>query len=127
MLHAASREELAQQLAAWIEKNADTPHTRSRLLREVFDGACAALLKNAPAQTHIAAPNAVVEAVDAESGLLYRRYLEIEYEENDNGLRLIGEDISGLPAQIAFLSETALGRMHELRGKGPDAPRCDHR
>lgn len=119
-----SREKLIASVAQWINLNADTPRTKSQLARNIFDDICASLLADAPAQKHIVAPNVVVEALDKESGLLFRRYLEIEYDENDNGLRLIGEDISGEPVQIAFLSETALARMHELRGAGPDSPRC---
>lgn len=117
-------DELCGQLAGWVRKNAKTPQEQSRLARKVFDGLADELLRDAPGQCRLQAPNAVVEVV-ADDGRLYRRYLELGYDESENGLRLLGEDMGGAPVQITYLSETALGRMHELQGKGPDAPRCD--
>lgn len=119
-----SAAEAAAQVAAWARKNADTPAARAQLVRQVFDGACDALRPGGGAPEHISAPNAVVEVVDAETGTLYRRYLELAYEETGNGLRLFGEDMAANPVQIVFLSKTALEHMGDLRGHGPDAPRC---
>lgn len=120
-------DDLIAQLAAWVEKNGSTPEARAKLARRVFDGVCGALPSNAEAAVQITAPNAVVEVVDAETGRLYRRYLELAYEENDNGLRLSGEDMAANCVQIVFLSEAALAKMNDLRGNGPDAPRCGNR
>jgi hypothetical protein len=93
------------------------------LLRRLVDGISGKLLENT-ATDRIAAANAVLEVVDADSGRLYRRYLELEYEENDNGIRLLGENMAGESAAIVFLSETALKKMSDLRGAGADSPRC---
>ncbi|MDR2784692.1 MAG: hypothetical protein LBB83_02135, partial [Treponema sp.] len=64
------------------------------------------------------------EVLDAESGRLFRRYLELEFEENDNGIRLAGENMAGEPTHLVFLSETALKKMRDIRGHGRDTPRC---
>lgn len=117
-------DESVDRLARWMRGNATTPRERALLLRRLYDGLARALLEDAPGTSHITAANAVVEVVDAASGYLFRRYLEVEYDESVNGLRLLGEDIAAKPVQIVFLSEEALGRMHELRGQGPDEPRC---
>jgi hypothetical protein len=93
------------------------------LLRRLADGISERLLENTVTD-HIAAANAVLEVVDASSLRLYRRYLELEYEENDNGIRLTGEDLAGKSVGIVFLSETALKKMKDLRGSGADSPRC---
>jgi hypothetical protein len=66
----------------------------------------------------------VLEVTDHRSGRLYRRYLELGYEENDNGIGLSGENIAGEAVRIVFLSDTALKKMNDLRGAGPDTPRC---
>jgi hypothetical protein len=93
------------------------------LLRRLADGISERLLENT-ATDYISAPNAVLEVVDAGSLRLYRRYLELEYEENDNGIRLTGEDLAGKGVSVVFLSETALQKMNDLRGAGADSPRC---
>jgi hypothetical protein len=95
----------------------------AKLLRRLFDGLCESLLEDASTD-HIFAPNAVIEVIDTGSGRLYRRYLELSYDENDNGIRLMGETMSGDPAQIVFLSETALEKIRSLKGEGADAPPC---
>jgi hypothetical protein len=95
----------------------------ARLLRRLFDGLCEPLLEDSSTD-HIFAPNAVIEVIDTSSGRLYRRYLELSYDENDNGIRLMGETMSGDPAQIVFLSETALEKMRSLKGEGVEAPPC---
>ena len=116
--------EVAAQVAAWAEKNGATPRERARLARQVFDGVCERLRPDGEKPGRIAAQNAVVEVLDGESGRLYRRYLELGFEETGNGLRLMGEDMGAVPVQIVFLSGAALEHMNELRGNGPDAPRC---
>jgi hypothetical protein len=95
----------------------------ARLLRRLFDGLCETLLADS-ATDHIYAPNAVIEVVDTRSGALYRRYLELAYDENDNGIRLMGESMTGGPSQIVFLSDTALKKMRSLKGEDFDDPPC---
>lgn len=72
----------------------------------------------------IEAESVVVEVIDQTTGQLFRRNLPINYLENSNGLLLSGETLEGKPAQLAFLSETALTKITDLRGQGPDTPRC---
>lgn len=117
-------ESVLEELAAWVSKNAHSPEEQTRLARRLFDGLAEKLQESVTEATHITAPNAVVEVMDETSGHLYRRYLEVAYDESENGLRLIGEDMKANQVQIVFLSETALARMKELHGGGPDAPRC---
>jgi hypothetical protein len=93
------------------------------LLRRLFDGLSEKLLENT-ATDHITAANAVLEVLDDDTGRLYRRYLELGYEENDNGIRITGENMAGEETGIVFLSETALKKMGDLRGAGADTPRC---
>lgn len=112
------------ELDAWVRKNAASPRQQAALARQLCDGLTDRLRKPEPDTRHITAPNAVVEVVDEATGRLYRRYLELGYEESDNGLRLLGEDMSAAPVQIVYLSESALARMRELRGGGPETPRC---
>jgi hypothetical protein len=111
-----------QTAAELAEKLRDRPDA-SQLLRRLFDGLCAKLLEGRSTD-HVSASNVVVEVADDTSGLLYRRYLELGYEENDNGIGLKGESMAGETARIVFLSDRALKKMNDLRGAGPDTPRC---
>jgi hypothetical protein len=115
------------ELAGQLRGRIDAPV----LLRRLFDGLCEKLSEDLTSDLpaglsvdHISAPNLVVEVLDTESGKLFRRYLELEFEENDNGIRLIGENMAGEPAQLVFLSEAALIKMRDIRGHGRDTPRC---
>jgi DNA-binding transcriptional regulator YiaG len=72
----------------------------------------------------IEADSVVVEIIDSSTGKVFRRSLPIKYLETANGLLLAGETMEGTPSQIAFLSETAITKINDLLGKGPDAPRC---
>ena len=74
--------------------------------------------------TKIEAESVVIEVIDQNTGKLFRRHLPINYRENSNGLILSGETLDGNPSQIAFLSETALNKITDLRGQGADSPRC---
>jgi hypothetical protein len=116
-------EEDIDKTAAAIAEKLRGRRDAAALLRRLADGVSERLLENT-ATDHIAAPNAVLEVVDADSLRLYRRYLELEYEENDNGIRLVGEDLAGKSVGIVFLSETALKKISDLRGAGADSPRC---
>lgn len=119
---------LVETLAAYavreITKKADTAGEQAQLARALFDAISDALSHPSPEPTHIGAPNAAVEVIDSASGVLYRRYLELAYDETVNGLRLHGEDIGGHPAELVFLSNTALEKIDELKGDGPDRPPC---
>lgn len=65
-----------------------------------------------------------VEFVDDNSGRTFRRFVELTYEETDNGFRLIGESMDGKPAEIVFLSDVGLAKIKDLTGHGPQKPRC---
>ncbi len=72
------------------------------------------------------ADEAVVEFFDKSTGQLFRRTLPLRCLETANGIILSGESLNGEPAQIAFLSEAAMQNIHDVIGRGPDAPVCDH-
>jgi len=74
----------------------------------------------------IEADTVIVEVIDNTTGKIFRRTLPIKYLETDNGIQLFGETIEGTPSQIAFYSDTAMTKMSDLLGMGPDAPRCNH-
>lgn len=74
----------------------------------------------------IESPSVAVEVLDRETGMLFRRELPLNYLETENGIILSGENSNGAPSTIAFLSDTALHRINDLRGKGPDEHTCDH-
>lgn len=119
-------EEKAHELALYLEQNTTNKKEQAELARKLFDSLTNELQKDSSPTDFIAAPNVVVEIADKQTGQLYRRYLELEYQENDNGIRLLGENMSAEPAQIVFLSSNALHKMHELRGNGPDEPHHKH-
>lgn len=119
-------EGIKAEVLDWAKNNTDTFGEKSSLLREISDCLWESLVEEAPETDRISAPNAVVEVIDQRNGVLYRRYLELAYEENDNGIRLVGEDMTGREVQVVYLSESALKKMHDLRGSGPDKPRCNH-
>lgn len=75
----------------------------------------------------IEADTIIVEVIDNKTGKTFRRNLPIKYIETDNGIRLFGETIEGTPSQIVFYSDTALTKINDLLGMGPDTPRCDHK
>ncbi|MBP2628068.1 MAG: hypothetical protein H6Q68_2779 [Firmicutes bacterium] len=75
----------------------------------------------------IEADTVIVEVIDNKTGKAFRRNLPIKYVETDNGIQLFGETIDGNPSQIAFYSDTAMTKISELLGNGPDAPRCNHK
>jgi hypothetical protein len=72
----------------------------------------------------ISASQVTLEVTDEATGLSFRRTLDLGYEENDNGIRLLGEDSSGMPSSIVFLSDTAIAKMTQLRGGGPNESPC---
>lgn len=82
--------------------------------------------ENNGAAEQIEAQSVIIEVIDQKTGMLYRRNLQLSYLETDNGIILSGESSDGKPSTIAFLSDTALKKINDLTGKGPDAPRCNH-
>ena len=72
----------------------------------------------------IEANSVVVEVVDEHTGKLFRRNLPLNYLENSNGVILSGETPEGKPSQIVFLSESAINKINDLMGKGPNSPQC---
>lgn len=65
-----------------------------------------------------------LEVTDEQTGQTFRRELPIEFYENANFLRLRGEDMSGKPSELVFLSNTGMRRMQDLMGNGPDEDPC---
>jgi len=113
------------EMVRWIRSESESSKDASVMVREILDELTGRFAAEEPVDW-IDAPNAIVEVIDRTTGRLYRRYLELGFHENDNGIQLIGEDLSGDPARIVFLSNLALEKIHELRGLGLDEPRCDH-
>lgn len=72
----------------------------------------------------IEADSIVVEVTDKHTGKVFRRNVPVAYLETDNGVILAGETLAGEPCEIALLSATALARMKDVFGKGPDGDRC---
>lgn len=65
-----------------------------------------------------------LQLLDENTGRMYTRALPLDYQENSNGLTLEGEDASGAPAKIVFLSDTAMEKITDITGQGPDQSRC---
>lgn len=126
MDHSDFFENIANQIKAYTANNNIPASEERAFLRRLFDSLVQAWDEGAQPVIQLSAPNSVVEFIDRETGRLFRRWLELEYFENDNGIRLVGEDMSGSETHIAYLSETALKKLHDLRGFGLDSPRCEH-
>ena len=75
---------------------------------------------------HIRASEAVIEVVDADTGRLYRRRVDLSYTENENGIILAGEDMCGQPASIVYLSSSYLQKLVDISGQGPEEGHCHH-
>lgn len=115
---------ISKEFIEYLEKNNITDYSEiSREMRTLFDKISNELLeKQNTEKQQILSPNIVVETIDANNGQLYRRYLEVEFIENANGIRLKGEDLGGKPSEIIFLSGLSIERIAELRGEGSDTP-----
>ena len=115
---------LAGQFSYYIKENGIVSAAEvSALMRKLFDKIHENMIIDAEI-SQIISPNIVAEVIDEKTGLLFRRYLEIEYNENSNGLMISGENIKGEKSEIVFLSETAVSRISELKGSGSDNPHC---
>jgi len=119
--------EIAASFIEYCEKSGlESSAAQSQLMRSLFDSIASLSAQNIREElVYIKSENAVIEVIDKETGGLFRRYLELTFDENNNGLRLLGEDMSGKESQIVFLSNSSIEKMSELRGRGPDKPRCD--
>lgn len=76
--------------------------------------------------SYLSAHTVTIEVKDEIHKRIYRRTLPLDYEENDNGILLSGEDAEGNPASISFLSDSAAEKIMALTGKGWNNPRCNH-
>lgn len=65
-----------------------------------------------------------IEVTDKLTGRTLRRELPIDYIENSHALRLRGEDGSGRPSELVFLSDLGLAKLRDLTGGGADADPC---
>ena len=65
-----------------------------------------------------------LEVTDDRTGETFRRELPIEFQETANFLRLKGEDMSGNPSELVFISNTCMRRLKYLTGQGPDTDPC---
>lgn len=115
---------ITEQFSNYIKENSlSSPSEISGLMRGLFDSISESI-SGSVSINQISSPNIVAEVIDVKTGLLFRRYLEIEYNENSNGLMFTGENINGEKAEIVFLSESAISRISELKGSGENNPPC---
>lgn len=84
------------------------------------------LYKEFEAPDHIASGEVCLQVQDQESGRVYERTLPLDYHENNNGIKLSGEDFHGSTTEITFLSASAIQKLNDLLGHGPDQSPCDH-
>ena len=75
--------------------------------------------------TQIHANQVAIEITDLQSGNQFTRILPMEYFENANGIRLIGEDLNGQTVEMVFLSEQGMFKMKDLSGHRADHSQCD--
>lgn len=116
--------DLVNNFVKYLKENGITEYSDiSKEIRKISDTLTNEILeKQETEKKQIISPNLVVEVIDSNNGQLYRRYLEIEYVENANGIRLKGEDLGGNPSEIIFLSGLSIERIAELQGEGSDTP-----
>ena len=77
------------------------------------------------ALTQIHAQEITLEVTDKASGNHFRRTLPLEYFENSNGIRLLGENLQGESQEIIFLSHHGMEKIKDLSGHGPSQSSCD--
>ncbi|HBS59226.1 MAG: hypothetical protein AAGU23_04275 [Bacillota bacterium] len=127
--------EMMEELAEKSEGDYDALMTAWREMHTIYNAVTAEILQQwADEYTFddgevvdvLEANEAVVEFWDRNTGKLFRRNLPINCMETANGIVLTGETMEGQPSKIAFLSETALQKIHDLIGKGADAPHHEH-
>lgn len=101
-------------------------HLHQQLLTSV-NQLMAPLYPNQENVDYISSQAVILQIQDKESGRVYTRQLPMDYRENSNGLTLEGEDTSGQPSQIVFLSDTGIDKINDVTGQGRNVPRCDHK
>jgi hypothetical protein len=74
--------------------------------------------------TEIRASLVTIQVTDEITGRSFSRTLPLDYYENDNGIRLNGEDMQGKPSEIVFLSSKAIEKIHDLTGHGANEDQC---
>lgn len=121
--HATNYSEL---LTEWQELHTAYLAATAENLQQWADKYDVQNLEEANFPDKIEANSVVVEIIDHNTGKIFRRSLPIDYVETDNGIRLSGETIDGKSAQIAFFSDTAITKINDLLGMGPNTPRCNH-
>ena len=62
----------------------------------------------------------IVEVKDKTTGKVYRRELPIDFYENANVLRLLGENQDGSLSEMVFYSERGVQRLKDITGSGAD-------
>ena len=75
---------------------------------------------------HISSDQVLLHVQDRKTGHVYCRSLPMGYEENNNGILLTGENLDAQEVHISFLSDTAMDKINELLGQGPDSSPCGH-
>lgn len=73
---------------------------------------------------YINASKVTIHVQDEAAGRIYSRLLPLTYRENNNGLVLSGENVSGEPSEIVFFSETAVDKVSDITGHGEDHSPC---
>lgn len=113
-------------MAAWREMHSVYNKVTAKILQQWADEYDQLETEDGAVVDILEANEAVVEFWDRNTGKLFRRTLPINCMETANGIVLAGETMDGQPSKIAFLSEAALQKIHDLVGKGPDAPHHEH-
>ncbi len=72
----------------------------------------------------ITADQVTIEVADQKTGKTVKRTLPLGYRENAHFLQLSGEDMAGKPSQIVFFSESGVGKLRDMTGRGPDTDPC---
>lgn len=105
--------------------DAKTEADYGTLYRQILTALDASMQSAHPASAdRITSDQVTLYVRDEATGHMYCRTLPLDYRENSNGITLSGENIHGKTAEIAFLSNTAVNKIQELLGKGPDLSPC---
>lgn len=76
--------------------------------------------------SEIVASEVTIQVTDQETGKPFERVLPLSYYENSNGIILRGENMNAVPSEIVFYSNTAMNKITDLIGKGPDEGKHEH-
>ncbi len=128
-----SYSEIELQMARTIDyliaaAGADTQERLGKLHSQIIQAVNAQMelqYENYELPDHICASCVTLQIQDEETGRLYTRTLPLDFRENNNGLTLEGETSQGKPTEIVFLSNTAVEKIADVTGHGPDHSRCD--